>query len=394
MTTAQIDSEAPHYDSIWGSFSAGTWDGAHPGMIVSRYEIPNDDENMISGHDLAWWQANHPDWVLYACDAGGNPTKDVPWAETGFADVPLDIHNPDVVNYQAHLLGNYMIANGYNTLAADNITFVNYLEAPNPVLGEGSVQKNWYACGVYQNGSFVRRYGSAGSSDFDQPDPAWISDLINWLAQTQQIFATDATLAPHHLHIIVNHPVLDSSPNANEQSMLNYIDGMVDENGYTHYGTLLSGNNFAGTLNWAEYLQAHHKAAFITDYFCTGSGCSSDVSSLTAQQVDWALSSYAIGNEGGEDLYTSPHGGSLYSYRPEYSTSYGAPCSSYTMLSSFVYERKFQGALVVVNASGSSYNLTLPAGHTYHDIEGRTVSNPLVLSGTDGYVLLTSNGCS
>lgn len=394
LGTSQIQSEAPHYDSIWGAFSPSTWDSAHPGMIVSRYTIPNDDENMISGHDLAWWQANHPDWVLYACDASGNPTQDVPWADTGFPDVPLDIHNPDVVNYQAHLLGNYLIANGYNTLAADNITFVNYLQAPNPALGEGSVQKGWYACGIYQNGSFVRRYGTAGSSDFDQADPAWISDLVNWLAQVQQIFATDSTLGPHHLHIIVNHPVLNASPNSNEQTMLNYVDGMVDENGYTHYGTLLSGGNFAGTLNWVEYLQSRHKAAFVTDYFCTGSSCSNDVSSLTKAQVDWALASYALGNEGGEDLYTSPHGGSLYSYRPEYGTSYGSPCGAYTQVSSYVYERKFQGALVVVNATGSSFTFTLPSGHTYNDIEGQSISNPLVLGPTTGYVLLTSNGCS
>jgi hypothetical protein len=399
LTSSQIQSEAPHYDSVWGSFDPSDWNAAHPGMIVSRYMIPNEDDNLISGHNLSWWQSNHPDWVLYACDQNGNPTSDLPWAYTGFSDVPLDIHNPDVVNYQVHLLGDYMIANGYNTLAVDNITFINYLAAPNPVLGEGEQQPGWYACGIYSQGpsvpsSFVRRYGSAGSSDFDQPDPAWISDLINWLAQARNIFATDSTLAPYHLHILVNHPVLDSGPDSNEQQMLSYVDGMVDENGYTHYGQLLSGGNFAGTLNWAEYLQSNHKAALITDYFCTGSSCSNDVATLSAQQVDWALASYAIGDEGGEDLYTSPHGGSIYSYRPEYATSYGMPCGSYTQPSSYVYERTFQGGLAIVNASGSSYNLALSSSHTYHDIEGRTLTNPLTVAPEDGYFLLTSNGCS
>ena len=37
--------------------------------------------------------------------------------------------------------------------------------------------------------------------------------------------------------MIVNHPPFDSSPNANEQAMLANIDGMLDENGYTHFGT-------------------------------------------------------------------------------------------------------------------------------------------------------------
>jgi MFS family permease len=97
---------------------------------------------------------------------------------------------------------------------------------------------------------------------------------------------------------------------------------------------------------------------------------------------------------GGEDVYISPHGGSIYSYRPEYNTRYGAACGGYTQVSSYVYIRKFQGALVIVNATGSSYSYTLPSGHQYHDIEGRTVNNPLTLAAPDAYVLLTSNGCS
>jgi hypothetical protein len=143
-------------------------------------------------------------------------------------------------------------------------------------------------------------------------------------------------------------------------------------------------------------LQNQHKAAFVTDYFCTGSSCSNDVNTLTAAQRDWAMSTYALGNDGGEDLYASPHGGSVYSYLPtEYSIIYGAPCGSYTQISSFVYERKFQGALVVVNASGSSYSLTLPKpASSYRDIENQAVSNPLNIAPTTGYVLLTSNGCS
>jgi hypothetical protein len=169
---------------------------------------------------------------------------------------------------------------------------------------------------------------------------------------------------------------------------------MVTENGYTDYGQLFTGSTFLSRINWIEYLQAHHKAAFVTDYYCTGSRCSNDPNSLTPQQMDWSLATYALGNEGGEDLYASPHGGSIYSYRSEYATTYGSACGSYTQVSSSVYERKFQGALVIVNASGSPYSLSLPSGHSYHDIEGRAVNNPLTVNGPDAYFLLTSNGCS
>ena len=152
LSGSQIQTEAPHYDSVWASFNPRAWNASHRGMIVSRYTIPNEDNELISGRDLSWWQKNHPDWVLYACDGRGNPIRASPWSGVGFSDVPLDIHNPAVVSYQAYRLGNYMIAHGYNALAVDNVTFANYMRAPNPVLGQGKPQTGWYACGIYADG--------------------------------------------------------------------------------------------------------------------------------------------------------------------------------------------------------------------------------------------------
>lgn len=391
LTTSQIQSEAPHIDAVWGSFNPSAWSGAHPGIILSRYYLPFEDEALISGHDLSWFQTNHPDWILYACDGSGTPTHDLAWAGTGFKDVPLDIHNPAVVQYQLQSIKNYLQQNGYNTLAVDNITFVNYLEGPNPEWGEGSPVTTsgsaWYGCGVWQGNTFVRRYGSQGSSDFDKSDPAFNADLLNWLAQARSYLAG--------YHIILNHTPYTSTPDTNEAQMLSYIDGMVDENGYTEYGTLLSGRRFSDTLSWIELLQGQSKAAFVTDYFCTGS-CSNDPNSLTAQQKDWALASYAIGNEGGEAVYISPNGGSVDFFLPEYATNYGAPCGGggYTKPAADVYERKFTGGLAIVNASTSTYPLSLPAGQSYTDIEHRAVGSPLMVAPSDAYFLLTQNGCS
>jgi hypothetical protein len=47
-----------------------------------------------------------------------------------------------------------------------------------------------------------------------------------------------------------------------------------------------------------------------------------------------------------------------------------------------------------VNAGGGvSERATLPSGHSYADLEGRTVTNPLTIASNDGYVLKTTNGC-
>ena len=402
LSTSQIKTEAPHYDSVWASFEPRVWESAHPGMIVSRYMIPNEDSALISRHDLSWWQAKHPEWVLYACDDRGNPTHATPWSGVGFHDVPLDIHNPAVVRYQAHLLGDYMIANRYNAIAVDNVTFTNYMSAPNPVLGQGKPQKDWYACGIFQSGRFVRRYGSAGRSDLNQPDPAWIADLVNWLATTRKIFNTDRKLASHHLKILVNHPILGSVPNNDEGKMLRSVDGVVVENGFTSYGQYVSSRSrllpglFTQTLNWMQAAQSKHIAVFVTDYFCQGgvtvdgAACSYDPSTLSASQVDWALATYAITNNGGADIYIAPQGGDNYSYRPEYAKTYGAPCGSFTHEGD-VYTRRFQHGIAIVNASYTAHAVSLPSHLTYTDIEGRVIGNPLTVKGADGYMLLTAS---
>lgn len=389
LTPAQIQAEAPYEDAVWASFQPSYWQNAHPGITLSRYTVPNEDTYLISGHNLSWWQANHPDWILYACDANGNPTHDVPWYDTHFGDVPLDIHNPAVVDYQIHLLANNMIANGYNTLAVDNLTFVNYGSAPNPDLGEGNPQPGWYGCGYYDtSGTFHQIYHGG----LDAADPTWIADIMNWISTARSDFQNDPTLAPHHLMILAN---------SGDSRVLPYVDGVVYEPGFTHYDTYaVSGaaSLFTQTLSWMQQVQQDGKAIFVVDYFCndgkfagTSTPCAN---SLSPAEADWALSTYAIGNDGLAAFYASPQGGAYPSYRSEYATSTGDPCGAYTQ-SSGVYERKFANALVLVNpTNGAQASVSLPAGHTYSDIEGRTVTNPLAITGPDGYVLLTSNGCS
>lgn len=390
MTSSQIQAEAPHYDAVWGAFSPQTWNGGHPGMYVSRYILPNEDVKQISGHDLSWFQTNHPDWILYACQPDGTPTHELAYFYAGFGDVPLDIHNPDVIAYQIQqLVGPSMIQNGYNTLAADNVEFDNYSTGPNPEFGEGSPQSGWYGCGIWQNGTFVRRY----STGHLQADPAWTADTLNWVQTVHNLLNTDPTLAPHHFKFIVNHPPYSSAPDANETQMLQNVDGMLDENGFTHYGQLYTGSQFMNTLNWMQYTQSHHVAIWITDYFCAGSSCSTDPSTLTPSQVDWALATYAIGNNGGAGVFISPKGGAIYTYRSEYATAYGTPCGAYKQSGSLVF-RQFSQGFAVANSGTSAQSLPLPAGHTYTDVEGRAVTSPLTVNGTDAYMLTTgSNGC-
>lgn len=397
MTTQQIEQEAPHEDAVWGAFSPDVWNSSHPGMYVSRYMLPVEDDNLVSGHNLSWWQQNHPDWILYACDSNNNPTKDLAWSGTGFADVPLNFADPNVIQYQIQLMETYLKQNGYNTLAVDNTDLLNYLAGGNPNFGQSTV-KGEYGCGTYDSsGTFHRVFSGPFDSSSDQ---AFVAAMVNWVKTVGQ------AMHQQGLKLIINHPTYNSPTNSNEEQLLSAVDGVVYERGFSDYGKYQS--EAAGLMNnalkWGDYTQQHGVAFLVTDYMCSGyngtapwnnnAPCNPDPSTLPAPQVDWALSTYAIANNGGMDLYLSPKSGANYSYRSEFSTQYGNPCGAYTQPAANVYERKFANAVVIVNASAGSYSLPLNAAQNYRDIENRPVSNPLVVAPADGYVLLTTNGCS
>jgi len=385
MTPAQIAQEThPPYDSVWGAFQPQYW---HPGMILSRYYLPNEDEALISGNNLAYFQANHPDWILHGCDKNGNPQPNaLAWSGTGFPnDVPLDIHNPAVVQYELQQIGQYAVAHGYNTVAFDNIVFKNYMVSPNPMLGdgEGGSKPGWYGCGIYQNGNFIPRYNPESSPD----QSAWTNDILNFLAQAHSTFNST-----YHLHILVNHPPFDPSPDGNERTMLASVDGMLDERGFVAYGSPQSTNGFNEALGWMQYMQSNGKAIFMTDYWCIGSGCPTDPSQMTPTQVDFGLATYALGNYGGAGVYISQASGATYTSRPEYSATYGSACSTYTKFGT-AYTRRFKGGFAVANPSdGTTQPVPWPTGHTYRDVTGRTISNPLSVAPGDAFMLLLTSG--
>jgi hypothetical protein len=392
LTTSQIQIEAPHYDSVWGAFQPDTWRTYNPNIFLTRYYMPWEDNNLVSGNTLSYFQQNHPDWILYGCDQNGNPTQHYAYTGTGFNDTPLDIHNPAVVSYQLQTIVNFLRANHYNAIAIDNITFSNYLVSPNTTLEHIHSNAGWYGCGIWDANftHFTYRYGGPGVADLNQPDPNFIADLNNWVAQAKRV------LGQNGMKVVVNHFPTSYPPSGPEQTLLGNIDGMLDEGGYVHYGTDLTGGAFARTFNWVQLLQSRGIAALVTDYYCLGAAppCSNDPGTLTPAEVDWSLASYAIGNNGGEDVFISPHSGAVFSFRNEYLNHYGTPCPGGLTVNGSLYTRQFSGGFAVVNAGGGSAMVQLP-NHAYSDVEGRAISNPLTVNAEDGFMLLTNgNGCS
>jgi hypothetical protein len=388
ITTTEIASLPNHFDVIWGSFSPNPWRSADPSALVSRYYILEEDAENISKHTLSWWQANHPSWILYACTPSGAGTKQIAYTPgVGFPDVPLDIHNPSVINYQVRQsLAPYAIAHNYNALAIDEVLLYNVMLGGNPKLGQ-HVISGYFGCGIWQGSTFVKRYSS-------KTDPRWAADVLNWMHTAHTILTTDPTIAPHHLALIANHPA--ASLSANELNLLANVDVVQNETGFTDYGNYtqaIHNGLFNATVNYMRYAQ-QHRVGLVTIQKFVQSGA------LTASQKEYAIGSYLMGSEQGSDLDITL---STYSSQPlysEYNAKIGAPCGEMTNGGSTapqIWMRRYANALVVLNSGSlprTSEVAHLPTGHTYHDIDGRAWTNPLTVHSSDAYILLTTNGCN
>lgn len=381
VTAGAAAADGYRYSAVWGVRPGlgATWRASNVNLRSSYYFLMDTDMSTSGwggiGHSLTWWKTYHPDWLLYKCSTTTNaPTTQLAY-DSGLPNVPLDIHNPAVVQYQIAQVANYAIRNRYTALAADEVTY--WLPATG---GTG-----YYGCGIYSKGVFVRRYSSAS-------DIKWISDVVTWVKSARTILNTNTTFAPYHLKFIVSHP--GGNISSYETTLASNVDADLDETGFTIYGKYLTSSPVWVTreANWMKFMQAHGAAVLINQ----------DWGSLTVgpAQKDYSAATYLLGNENAASIFVSPHTGygvETY-YHPEYAAAnLGTPCGEYYGGYSgalAIYYRKFANAFVVVNAGGyGTQRATLPSGHTYVDLEGRAVSNPLSVAANDGYVLKTTNGC-
>lgn len=383
ITQAAASQDGWRYSAVWGARNnIGTsWLNSNAGLQTAYYNALETDESSSAwgaiGHSLSWWQSNHPDWVLYACTSNGAPTTTPAYVPGLPYNVPLDVHNTNVIDYQVRLMANYAHQLGYRALAIDEATF---WQADEGVSGG-------YGCGIYQNGSFVRRYSGA-------TDPNWAADVVAWVKEAHKLLTTDATLSAYHLKMIVNHPA--DQLTANETAFLANVDADLDETGYADYGRYQTGSaaTFVMRTNWAQYAQQHGVAVLMNDNW--------GALPVTTPLLEYSAATYLMGNLQAESLFASSGSGyGLEQWHSQYQSAIGAPCGAYYGGSSYdsanpsIYYRRFANAVVVVNGgSGSAAQMAhLPTGHTYTDLLGRAVSNPLTIASNDGYVLLTSNGC-
>jgi len=350
---------ASHYDFVWGAQldHVKAIRSGNPNIFLTYYIPFHRDNGTFSNrdaqHDLTYWKAVHPDWVLYKCD------RVTPAYEFGDLNMPLDFANPALVSWQIQMYAQPAGENGYDGIAADNLSMKNFYQA----------------CGIYINGKWVQRY--TGQPD----DPQWRSDIIGWLARMQRALHG----LQHPLALIPNFALGGLSPtDPAVQAVLNYSDGVLDEDGFTDSTRGdLTDDNWVQRVQLMESVQAQHKPYYLVNQF--------QVSSIGREQVQWALASYLMGKEHTAALFISrfqEYGGDT--RYAEYNAQIGSPRGGMYQWQ-HVYWRDYSNGLSLVNPSATNtYTVTLKGGSRYVDLYGNLIGQAITMPPHSGLMLLSA----
>jgi hypothetical protein len=348
-------SVAGHYDFVWGANVDHVAEirAGNPDILISYYIPFFRDEgtffNNDAYHDLAYWKATHPDWVLYKCD------RITPAYEFGNPNIPLDFSNPEVVAWQLKTYAEPASRNGYDVIAADNLVMVNLSNA----------------CGSYINGKWVQRY--SGSRE----DKQWRKDVITWTTAMQQ----GLHLLPHPLALIANFdPGNLPSTDTEVQQVIDHLDGMADESGFTRFGqAYVTDNDWLRKIQFMMYVQKELKPYYLVNQF----------PSIGRDEIQWALASYLMGKEHTAALFISTFQayGADTRYN-EYNARIGSPLGTMYQ-SQGAFFRKYSNGLVIVNStSADTFTVNLDPGKSYLDLYDNAVQQAVTMPPHSGLVLL------
>ena len=364
FATQDASGVSSNVDYIYGGYF-DDWDfGFYPPVPHIDAYVPFDEDaypQSVTGHSLAWYQANHPDWVVYQCD-GTTPA----YYGSGDSNVPLDFSNREVQAYQFQEAAR-LLQEGAQGVAFDNFSFTNYENR----------------CGVYENGVWT----PLGYPGLNGDNAKLDSDMIGWLQNMRAMLLQQFP----GKSLGVNMPPFLSGL-AHVEQVAPYIDMVFDEAGFTTWGEAnITDSTWQDEVASLQYLNSQGKAFFVNAIVPAP-----DDAAVTQAELNWVLANYLLvkglhsytyvyaGDSAG---YTgSPSGYGTFYDRPEYHIAIGTPTSGMYQWQN-VYVRNYSGGLAIVNPS-SDLPFTVNLGRPYVDMHGTTYTS-VTLGPATGIVLLS-----
>jgi hypothetical protein len=368
---ANVSAENGVIDYVWGARQPLPGHTSHKDFYLKFDRAGGDPSThgFPTYYSESWFLHNHPDWLVYLCNK-----KSLAY-EYNDPQVPLDITNPAVRQFEMTTWIKPALGKGYDGIAFDNVNLDNKQSAGR--------------CGVWTTDSHGNKqwhylYGNAQSIH----GTSYVQSVIKW-AQAMYL----AIHAYQPVAIVTMNYSPNNSGNMHGTLKFNdqlnaYSDNMLDEGGFTD-----GLNNSHYTVD--SYWQL--EAGFARDLANHGKGLvmvfAFNYSTLTTAQKQWALANYLLlkGNHTYIAISSSGDNGNLYGHMnilPEYSLNIGHPIIG-MYLSQGVYMRDFSNGKTLLNPSSKhAYTVTIPAG-TYTDAYGNPVAGHVTLGIHSGLVLLS-----
>ncbi len=362
---------AGHADIVFGS----SWIAQPPSVYHTLYLPFDRDEDRryyatAGAQGIAWWQANHPNWIEYRCDK-----STVAYESANTHSVPLDTANPAV---RAYIERTYIAPAldgalpGYNGATFEAVGFDNF-QMENGSDYSGQRCGHW--TGARGTSRWVAQYNGTTN------DPTYRRNNVAVAGAYQRYIHAHFP----HSAMVANFSYDPAYP-TDSAHLMDKIDVLFDEQGYTR------GNN-APPWNYTDAAWLSKQRAMQAYLGTNGHGVIDinqepvPFAKLTAAQVQWALANYLLEKNSASYLYVTGYQEYGHAYtRPEYAAPIGSTMGG-MYPSQGVYMRTFTNGLTVVNPSSTtSFALKFPAG-TFKDLNGHAVVS-VTLGPASGLVLL------
>ena len=360
--------EAPA-DYTWGASNNGLVNipGAAPWHEKYTPWMRENDDTLT----LAWFQAHHPDWIMYGPNKVTPAGYGIGTGYTDFTNVVLDYANPAVQAWVAGIWMQYL-GSGYQGISVDN----------------GVTDNNTNATGHYTlNHTWTPQYSGTepGDAAFTAASDAALANIVALVKASYP-----------HASITVNHAyncTWDSQ--AAYEGDLGSATMILDEGELQLWDTNSSctkdpGNQWLVTMSEYRHIQRDlGKGFFMLNDQSSDITANETTSNLAVRAaVQWTLANYLLIKYAHTFYYFMAEGqyGQAMAPQPEYSAPIGAPTDDF-YASQGVYMRDYGNGLAVVNPdSAQSHVVTFAAGR-YQDLYGNPVTSTVMPPHT-GLVLL------
>lgn len=354
---------------LWGAGGV-----SQPSPVVASKYVPY-ARDPDKTHTLAWYQANHPEWVVYTCD---RTTPAYGYTYPNGNNMSVDITNPALRDWFYSNFVEPQVQAGYPMIALDNIALTNWDSR----------------CGHFDtNGVWVQQFtGATNDAAYTASVQSWVQYLVGRLHQ-EGIGVVGNLTYPYGNAALL--PAMTQ--------MVLTVDMWIDEQGFTlHRDSNISDADWATKFNFVRQMDNRfyaplNKTTDGTTMISPAPSTEPTATPASQAQIDWAVANYLLYREARTLLSVS--GVNDFGYfvdAPALNLDLGAPTSVPVQTASGAWERSYSGgpghtaALVLVNPSSNQTDtVTLPAG-SWSDTHGGMYTGQIVIAPNTG-VMLTLN---